>query len=323
MAIEINILGEISDWGYSAQYLKYQFDNANGEDINLNISSPGGSVVDGLAMADIISMYPGKVNTLGFGLVASIATIPLLSGSTVRMTENSFFMIHRPWSMATGTSSDLNQTAEVLDKMETQLQNIYVSKLEKSNKLSGNLALKVKRMMDAETWLTAQEAYDMGFIDEIVSANDMRAVDIIAMQARLQTYQHTPAALLINKNEQMSLIDQIKNLLSSSEQVDVQDEPQNAIELNEETAKALLLQQGYVILTQDEHTALIPKVEEAAKPSEETEALALLATELKNMKAEMKRLVATQSGGTTEEKKKEEEKPVTFGNFAKLLKTKP
>ena len=81
--------------------------------------------------------------------------------------------------------------------MEAKLQNIYVSKLEKSGKTSGNLALKVKRWMDAETWFTAQEALDAGFIEEIQEAT--KQANIIQMQPALARYVNVPAALFNNQ----------------------------------------------------------------------------------------------------------------------------
>ena len=87
---EIDILGEIGDWGYQSNYLRYELKDAGNQDIVLTISSPGGNVTEGLAMYDMLQAYEGKGTTLGFGLVASIASVVLLAGKVVKMTTNCF-----------------------------------------------------------------------------------------------------------------------------------------------------------------------------------------------------------------------------------------
>ena len=116
--VKVDIIGEISEWYNSMPYLKYKIDEANGASIDFTISSGGGSVTEGMGMADLISTYSNETTATGIGLVASIATVVLLAADKVKMTENSFLMIHRPWSQAFGNSDELEATADLLDKME-------------------------------------------------------------------------------------------------------------------------------------------------------------------------------------------------------------
>lgn len=306
---EIDILGEIGDWGYPSNYLRYQLKDAGSQDITLNISSPGGNVTEGLAMYDMLEAYEGNTTTLGFGLVASIASIIMLAGKRVKMTPNSFFMIHNPWTMAIGDSEELFANAELLAKMEKKLQNIYVSKLQKSGKIEGNIELKVKRMMDAETWLTADEALAMGFIDEIKETK--KQANIIQMQPALARYVNTPAALLINSEDMTAkeILNKVKAMLSGEDtepaepaivEAPAVETPPPAPQMTAEEAIAFLQQTGYKVMTEDEVRQLTEKQTEVEQMNTQlAETMQALASEMQIVKAQLKQTIATPSGAST------------------------
>lgn len=314
---EIDILGEIGEWGYPANYLRYQLADAGSGDVTINISSPGGNAFEGLAMYDEIEKYPGKVTTIGFGVVGSAATLPFLAATTVKMTPNSFFMIHNPWSVTIGDSEETAASAELLAKIEKKLQGIYIKKLEKSGKTDGNIALKVKRMMDAETWLTAQEALDMGFIDEIQEVK--KEANIIQMQPALARYVNTPAALLLNNNDDMNakeILKQVKAMLSGAEDTgqeaaqttdppaaDTTPPPAPAPELTAEAAIEFLQKTGYKVMTAEEIAAEAAKVAEAEETNKQVlETMQALVAELNAVKAQVKQTIAAPSGASNTDK---------------------
>lgn len=326
MAYEIDILGEIGEWGYQSNYLRFQLQDAASQDITLNISSPGGNVTDGLAMYDMIEAYEGNVTTLGFGLVASIASIVMLAGKRVKMTPNSFFMIHNPWTMAIGDSEELMANAELLAKMEKKLQDIYVAKLKKSEKYSGNIALKVKRMMDAETWLTAQEALEIGFIDEIQEAD--KEANIIQMQPALARYVNTPAALLINNDNMTAkeILNKVKAMLSGEEIAEVEtdvnataEQPETvettapeepAPAMTPEAAIEFLQSAGYKVMTAEEIAAQAAKAEELEQTNTAlAETMQALATEMTLVKSQLKQAIGTPSGASSDTNKKPTSQP--------------
>lgn len=310
MAYEIDILGEVGTWGYPSNYLRYQLKDAAGKPVTINISSPGGEVTEGLAMFDMLQAYEGEVSTLGYGLVASIASVILLAGKRVKMTKNSFLMIHNPWTMAVGDASEMTATAEVLAKMQENLLNIYVDRIQQSGKAAGNVSLKVKRMMDTETWLTAQEALDLGLIDEIQESN--KEANIIQMQPALARYVNVPAALLLNqKNDNMSakeVLDKVKAMLGGVEEPvqeaipSTEPEPAPAPTMTPEQAKKLLVESGYKVLTDDELAALAEqaqKATEAEKTAEQmAETMQTLAAEMVAIKAQLKASAGTPSGAS-------------------------
>ena len=129
--------------------------------LNVRINSPGGSVFAGQAIYSIIKRHPAAAkNAYIDGLAASMATIIPNACDKVYMPTNALMMIHRPYAGYVGNADELRQKADVLDKMESQVIDIYAEK-------SGLDADKIKELLAAETWMTAQEALDYGFIDEI------------------------------------------------------------------------------------------------------------------------------------------------------------
>lgn len=332
MAHTIDIIGEIGNgWGYSSRYLRYDLAEAGGQPITLNISSPGGEVTEGLAMVDMLEAYEGEVTTLGYGLVASIASVVLLAGDKVRMTPNSFLMIHNPWTLAMGDSAELSATADLLAKMEDKLLNIYISKLQKSGKTSGNLALKVKRWMDEETWFTAQEALDAGFIDEIQEAS--KQANIIQMQPALARYVNVPAALFNNqKPEDMTaqeVLKKVKAMLGGADEPEtveaVTETETKAPEMTAEQAKDLLEKSGFKVMTAEEIAALTAKSAEVEETNVQlAETMQALAAEMQAVKAQVKSQMAAPSGASNRTDEKPTEKPAAskFKGWAEMFKAK-
>ena len=226
----IDILGEISESVNSYTKVQREISNAKGKELNLVISSGGGSVTEGMAIADLIANYPEETTATGIGLVASIATVVLLSADKVKMTKNAFMMIHRPWSYTMGNADELEATAELLDKMEAKLLDIYTASVIKRKGKQNDLENKISEMMAAETWLTAQEALEFGFIDEIVKVGE-KNIDLLPLQNSLSKFMNVPAALLTNtkKDDDMgnSILEKIKSLLNN---MDEKEEVTNIVE---------------------------------------------------------------------------------------------
>jgi ATP-dependent Clp protease protease subunit len=343
----IDILGEISESVNSYNVVQREISNARGKELNLVISSGGGSVTEGMAIADLIANYPEETTATGIGLVASIATVVLLSADKVKMTENAFMMIHRPWSYTMGNADELEATAELLDKMEAKLLDIYSAAVYKRRGYQINLKENITKMMAAETWLTAQEALEFGFIDEIVKVGE-KNIDLLPLQNSLSKFINVPAALLINniKKDDMgnSILEKIKSLLNNMDEKEVlenvmhedemkkEDEPQND---EVDVAISLLKENGYFVMSPDEMEAIHSKqkeeMESMYKKSDEQKnsigeiesVLETLSTELVALRNQVKKGVGLPSGGTTSEKiieKKAKSSP--FDSFAGLVKNK-
>lgn len=157
---DVYIYDEIGFWGTRASDFVKEIKQIK-NDIILHINSPGGQVFDGLAIYNSLKAHTSKVTTKIEGIAASMASIIALAGETIEMAENSMFMIHNPLVNVTGDSEELRKNAELLDRIKEQIVNIYVS----HSNLSAD---EIGSLMDQETWLTAKEAKEKGFINSIV-----------------------------------------------------------------------------------------------------------------------------------------------------------
>ncbi len=133
--------------------------------IHLRINSQGGDVFEGLAIYNLLTQHKAKVNVTIDGLAASAASFIAMAGDRISMAESAMFMIHNAWGFAVGNSDDMMETANLLDKIDGMLARIYAAR----TKLKQS---RLRDMMDAETWMTGQEAKDQGFVDVLIPNKD-------------------------------------------------------------------------------------------------------------------------------------------------------
>lgn len=176
--IEFNILGTIDSFLESNKgVLKNTLDSAEGKPVVFNIASEGGDFFEGLAMAELIANYSGETTGKGVGLVASAATLILMACDIKMMSKNSYFMIHSAWTMTEGNADKMQKSLNLLNSIDDQMAKIYTAQLQSKDKLIKGSYEKtleaVKGMMKAETWMTADEAMEMGFIDGVVEDSEI------------------------------------------------------------------------------------------------------------------------------------------------------
>ena len=152
------------------------------DEINVRLNSGGGSVFDGVAIYNSLKRHPARVVVDVDGIAASIASIVAMAGDEINMAAGAFMMIHDPWTMAGGNAKAHREIADTLDKIGGTLLAVYADKTELS-------AEDLTQMMGQETWMTADEAKNLGFIDDIT---DRMA---IAAHCDLTRFQNAPAAL--------------------------------------------------------------------------------------------------------------------------------
>lgn len=172
---EIWIYDEIGPefWGLvSAKQVIRELDAiGKGNPVTVRINSPGGSVIEGQAIYNALRRHSeqgGKVAVEIDSLAASMASYIAMAGDTIRIAENAMFMVHLPWTVAMGNAEALRKTADVLDKFGESAIDVYA-------KRTGTDAEIVREMLTEETWLTAQEALEHGFADEIGTALNVSA----------------------------------------------------------------------------------------------------------------------------------------------------
>lgn len=162
---EILLYGVIGEDGYWDDVTSKQFaeDLKAVEDavkINVRINSPGGDVFAGQAIYSMLKRCKSEVIVYIDGLAASIASIVAMSGDKIIMPKNAMMMIHKPWTITAGNANDMREEADTLDKIEESLISVYTDK-------TGLSAEEIKTLLEDETWLTASDALEKGFIDEI------------------------------------------------------------------------------------------------------------------------------------------------------------
>ena len=150
-----------ADWGVSALSVIEAIAQAGEAKIlNVHINSPGGDVFEGRAIMAALSAFKGKTIARIDSLCASAATSIALACDEVVMADGAFFMIHNASGMAWGDKQTLRDTADVLEKVEGAIVSDYVQK-------TGKDEAEIRTLMDAETWFTANEAMEHGFVDAI------------------------------------------------------------------------------------------------------------------------------------------------------------
>jgi len=136
-------------------------EKANGEDLEVEINSGGGSVFAGSEIYTALKSYKGNVAVKIVGLAASAASVIAMAGNKVMMSPTAQMMIHNVSSCAAGDYREMEHTAEILKNANDTIANAYRIK-------TGKTQEELLALMDKETWMTAQKAKELGFIDEVM-----------------------------------------------------------------------------------------------------------------------------------------------------------
>ncbi len=154
-----------SDKSFVSEYRKIS-PNA---DITINLNSPGGSVNSAMTIRNLLAQHKGKITCNVLGWAASAATfITSLANVHVRMMQGSFLMIHNPLNVAMGNQHALRKQADNLELIANSMARIYADK-------SGMDINEIKRLMDAETWFSAEDAVKCHLADELIPTSKVVA----------------------------------------------------------------------------------------------------------------------------------------------------
>ncbi len=163
----INILTEIGGSGFTHKALAALLEANPTGDIELNVASPGGDVAE----ADIIYSELIKAKKAGrkiyaylLGEVASAASYIIMAADEIVAMPQARIMIHNAWGQTAGNATNLRATAERFDRIDKSIAAIYAAK-------TNHTETDLLQMMEAETWMTAEEAKTLGFVDRIESTN--------------------------------------------------------------------------------------------------------------------------------------------------------
>lgn len=156
----VRIYDEIWNLGVNALDFTADLDTITAPEIRVEINSPGGNVFDGIAIYNALRMHPAKVTTRVDGIAASIASVIAQAGDHRVMIDSSQMMIHNAWGLVVGNRADHEEMAGLLEQQDSVIAGIYAT-------ASENDADHFRGLMDAETWMTAEQAVAEGLADEI------------------------------------------------------------------------------------------------------------------------------------------------------------
>lgn len=193
--IEVFVYGEIGTWGITAnqfvQDLRAMDDGVS--PVIAAFNSIGGDLFDGLAMHNALSRLGERCTGRIDALAASAASVAVCGAHHVVIASNAMLMIHNPYTYAGGDAEDFRRVADVLDQTLEAIIAAYKAKAPNIDDAE------LRRMVNAETWLTANEAVALGLADEVGDGIKVKAC--LGQGAVLQRYQHAPAELLAQLDE--------------------------------------------------------------------------------------------------------------------------
>ena len=148
------------------QLFKEELLAGNG-DVTVWINSPGGDCVAAAQIYNMLMDYKGNVTVKIDGIAASAASVIAMAGTKVLMSPVSMMMIHNPMTVAFGDSAEMQKVIEMLGSVKDSIINAYEIK-------TGQSRTKLSHLMDAETWLNAKKAIELGFADGILEDEKKR-----------------------------------------------------------------------------------------------------------------------------------------------------
>lgn len=194
-SIEVYVYGEIGTWGITAN--QFVRDLAALDDgvspIVVAFNSIGGDLFDGLAIHNALSRLGERCTGRVDALAASAASVAVCGAHKVVIASNAMLMIHNPWTYASGDAEDLRKVATALDQAMEAIIAAYKAKAPNIDEVE------LRRLVNAETWLTASEAVALGLADEVGEGVTVKAC--LGQGGALQRYQHAPQALLAQLDE--------------------------------------------------------------------------------------------------------------------------
>lgn len=138
--------------------------NSGEGDITVWINSPGGDCIAAAQIYNMLMDYKGNVTVKIDGIAASAASVIAMAGNKVIVSPVSMIMIHNPATIAAGDTSEMQKAIAMLGEVKESIINAYEIK-------TGLSRAKLSHLMDAETWMDANSAIEMGFADEIMQRN--------------------------------------------------------------------------------------------------------------------------------------------------------
>lgn len=170
---------DIIGWPFNdAGELIRMISDMKGSPILVRVNSPGGDVFDANALYNAFKAHDAKVTMRIEALAASAASYLVLAGTEVQAYRNAMMMIHEPWTIALGNQYDFREIADVLGQISGNMVDIYAAESKIGKR-------EVREMMKSETWMTAKQMKEKGFVDTIIDGDAAKAQFDLSMFANL------------------------------------------------------------------------------------------------------------------------------------------
>ena len=187
------LYGDIDEYfGISADMVRDALNQVRGvPELHIHINSRGGVVFEGVAIFSLLHQFAAKKTTFVDALAASVASVIALAGDEVVMPSNAMMMIHDPWAGAIGNAREMREMAERLDKINDSM--IIPTYLSRTTIKDAEL----RELMEAETFLSADECQELGFCQRITDIN--REATNYAADMDLSIFDNAPKNLCQGK----------------------------------------------------------------------------------------------------------------------------
>lgn len=212
MNFQIDIDGQIGQYGYSKQYVRQILAQYKGQPVNVRVNSLGGSLDDALDIAARFNEH-GDVTVYMFGYCASAATVLALGAKKTVIDENAFYLVHKVMNWVdiwdTLNADQLQDLIDELEKNKRDNEKMDLVLAKMYAKKSGHTANEIMAVLKEAAWLTADEAKNWGFVDEIGTGLKYAPA---AIENKLNAFG---LPLPKPRKEKQSVIDSIKNMFNT------------------------------------------------------------------------------------------------------------
>jgi ATP-dependent protease ClpP protease subunit len=139
-----------------------------GQEITVNINSPGGDFFEGLAIYNLLKEHDAPVVVKIVGLAASAASVVAMGGTTIKIADAGYLMFHRAWTCVCGNSNDMRKVVDRLQKFDETMCEIY-------SKRSGTDKEEIKQQINEsdDWWISGKEAIELGYADKLLDSDDL------------------------------------------------------------------------------------------------------------------------------------------------------
>lgn len=280
---ELYIYSEIISWEdeemtSSASFKKDLEKFSNARQLKIHINSPGGSVFDGISIANMIKRFKGETICYVDGLSASIASVITASCDKVIMPSNSMQMIHNALTggFIFANAKEFRKMADDLDKISASIRQSYLSK--SNGKITEE---KLIELMDNETWLSADECFEYGLCDEVISANKM----VASVPSKFNNvFNNIPDNLKQLLNKEGERVEENKEVIVEETTEEIVDETQvETVEVETEQVNEEVVEEA----KEEPETEVVEETQEVDPRDAEIENLKATIEAITNEKAEL------------------------------------